>query len=79
MALKISYHFKGQPRLIAYANDQYHDIYEAMAAAEGIDLSGFLAMERQIAALSRKKQAVKDYRDNEFIRWGFSQIQVIKD
>lgn len=79
MALKIKYHFNGKPRLINFANDKYHDIYEAMAAAEGIDLRQFLAMEKQIAALTRDKSATKDYRDNEFLRFGFSEIEVIKE
>ncbi len=79
MALKIKYHYRGHQRLIGFANDKYHDIYEAMAAAEGVDLRQFLAMEKQIAALSRDKNAVKDYRDNEFLRFGFSDIEVIKE
>ena len=79
MALKIKYHYRGHPRLIGFANDKYHDIYEAMTAAENIDLRQFLAMEKQIAALSRDKNAVKDYRDNEFLRFGFSDIEVIKE
>ena len=79
MALKIKYHYRGHPRLIGFANDKYHDIYEAMAAAEGVDLRQFLAMEKQIAALSRDKNAVKDYRDNEFLRFGFSDIELIKE
>ena len=79
MALKIKYHYRGHPRLIGFANDKYHDIYEAMAAAEGVDLRQFLAMEKQIAALSRDKNAVKDYRDNEVLRFGFSDIDVIKE
>lgn len=79
MALRIKYHYRGHPRLIGFANDKYHDIYEAMAAAEGVDLRQFLAMEKQIAALSRDKNAVKDYRDNEFLRFGFSDIEVIKE
>ena len=79
MALKIKYHYRGHPRLIGFANDKYHDIYEALAAAEGVDLRQFLAMEKQIAALSRDKNAVKDYRDNEFLRFGFSDIEVIKE
>ena len=79
MALKIKYHYRGHPRLIGFANDKYHDIYEAIAAAEGVDLRQYLAMEKQIAALSRDKNAVKDYRDNEFLRFGFSDIEVIKE
>lgn len=65
--------------MISFANDKYHDIYEAIAAAEGVDLRQYLAMEKQIAALSRDKNAVKDYRDNEFLRFGFSDIEVIKE
>lgn len=79
MALKIQYEFNGEPRTINYANDKYHDIYEALAAEEGIDLTQFLEMERQILALTRDKSARKDYRDNEFERFGFSSIQVIKE
>ena len=55
MALKIKYHYRGHPRLIGFANDKYHDIYEAMAAAEGVDLRQFLAMEKQIAALNAER------------------------
>ena len=79
MAITITYSYQGQARSLPYANDKYHDIYEAMAAAEGVDLRQFLAMEKQIAALSRDKNAVKDYRDNEFLRFGFSDIEVIKE
>ena len=79
MALRISYCFKGQPREINYANDKFHDIYEAIAAEEGIDLRAYLAMERQIAGLSKKAGAVKDFRDNTFIEYGFSYIKVIKE
>lgn len=56
MALKISYSYKGQPRLIQYANDKYHDIYEAIAAEEGVDLRAYLAMERQLASLTKKSR-----------------------
>ena len=79
MALRISYCYKGHPREINYANDKFHDIYEAIAAAEGVDLRTYLAMERQIASLSKKAGAVKDFRDNQFREFGFSDIKVIKE
>ncbi|MDD2342219.1 MAG: DUF2960 domain-containing protein [Tolumonas sp.] len=79
MALKISYSYKGQPRLIQYANDKYHDIYEAIAAEEGVDLRAYLAMERQLASLTKKVGAVKDFRDNSFLEFGFNDIKVIKE
>lgn len=46
MARAITYKFKGQPRKIAFSYDKFHDIYEAVAAAEGIDLTAFLKMEQ---------------------------------
>ena len=79
MALRISYCFKGQPREINYANDKFHDIYEAIAAEEGIDLRAYLAMERQLASLTKKVGAVKDFRDNKFLEFGFNDIKVIKE
>ncbi len=79
MALRISYSYKGQPREINYANDKFHDIYEAIAAEEGVDLKAYLAMERQLAALTKKVGAVKDFRDNQFREFGFSDIKVIKE
>ena len=79
MALKISYSYKGQPRLIQYANDKYYDIYEAIAAEEGVDLRAYLAMERQLASLTKKVGAVKDFRDNKFLEFGFNDIKVIKE
>ncbi len=79
MALRIEYQFHGEPKSIRFANDQYHDHYEALAAAEKIDLTAFLAMEKQIASLTRDKKALRDYRENEFIRFGFTDIQVIRE
>ncbi len=79
MALKIAYTFKGQAKQIAYANDKYHDIHEAMAAAEGIDLTAYLAMARQVASMAKKARALTDYRDNQFREFGFSDIKVIKE
>ena len=79
MALRISYSYNGQPREINYANDKFHDMYEAIAAEEGVDLKAYLAMERQLASLTKKAGAVKDFRDNKFREFGFSDIKVIKE
>lgn len=79
MAITITYSYLGQARSLPYANDKYHDIYEALAKAEGVDLSAFLAMEQQLRALTRDKQALKDYREKEFARLGFADIQVTRE
>lgn len=79
MTLRISYTYQDQPREIPYANDRYHDVYEAIAAAEGIDLTSFLAMEQQVMALSKSKATLKNYRENYFLDLGFDAIEVIKE
>ncbi len=79
MARFVTYKYQGQERRIAFSFDKYRDMYEAAAAAEGVDLTKFLAMERQVAALSRQGAAMKDYRKNEFKRLGFTDLFLHKD
>jgi len=38
MAFKITYTYKKQAKEIGYANDKFRSIYDAIAAAEGLDL-----------------------------------------
>ncbi|QYJ83344.1 MULTISPECIES: DUF2960 domain-containing protein [Shewanella] len=79
MARRVGYTFKNQYKEINFVYDKFHDIYEAVAAAEGIDLTRYLAMEAQVAMTSKGSQAVKDYRQKEFARFGFSDIHFIRD
>ncbi len=79
MSRFVTYKYQGQERRIAFSFDKYRDMYEAAAAAEGVDLTKFLAMERQVAALSRQGAAMKDYRKNEFKRLGFTDLFLHKD
>lgn len=79
MARHITYTFKGQQRQIAFSYDKFHDVYEAVAAAEGIDLKKFLQMEQQIAATTKHKSAIKEFRLSEFKRMGFANIYLHKD
>ncbi len=75
----ITYKYKGQPRRIPFSFDKFHDMYEAAAAAEGVDLKKFLAMEQQIAMTTRHKSAVKAFRQKEFLRMGFTELFLHKD
>ncbi|GGI70183.1 DUF2960 domain-containing protein [Shewanella gelidii] len=79
MARQVAYTYKKQAKVINFAYDKYHDMYEAVAAAEGIDLTSFLAMEQQVAMTSKGSQAVKDYRTNEFARFGFENIHFVRE
>jgi len=39
MARQVSYFYQGTKKTIAFSFSQHFDIYEAVAAAEGIDLT----------------------------------------
>lgn len=79
MARRITYRYKNQAKEINFAYDKYHDIYEAVAAAEGIDLTSFHLMEQQIISTSKGKSAARNFRDKEFAKMGFEDIYYIKD
>ena len=79
MSRSISYKFKGQSKKIPFSYDKFHDMYEAVAAAEGIDLTNFLKMEQQVAMTAKRTAAIKDFRQKEFIRFGFTEIYLHKD
>jgi hypothetical protein len=73
MARTIIYTYKKQEKTLPFSYEKHRNIHEAVAEAEGIDLSEFLKMEQQIEAVSDTK-AVRDYRDNYFKKLGFGKI-----
>ncbi len=79
MALKLQYTYKGHTKVVGYANDKHHSMFEAAAAAEGLDLSRYQMLEQQVQMSTRDKKAHRDFRDNYFRDLGFSDIQVIRD
>lgn len=80
MARQVIYTFKGQTKTIAFSYDIHRDLYEAAAEAEGIDLKKFLAMEQQVALMSKKgAKAEKEFRKTEFARFGFSSIKFVRE
>ncbi|MGB0893356.1 MAG: DUF2960 domain-containing protein [Parashewanella sp.] len=80
MARQVRYTFKGITKTIPFSYTIHHDLYEAAAEAEGIDLTSFLAMEQQVAMTSKKNaRAERDYRRTEFIRMGFTHIHFVDD
>lgn len=78
MSRTIIYTYKKQEKQLAFSYDQYRSIHEAVAAAEGIDLTEFLKMEQQVEAVSSGSKAVRDFRDNHFKKLGFSKITLAK-
>ena len=78
MARLVSYEFRGQQKTVNFAFDQYHDIFEAAAAAEGVDISAFLKMEQQVAMTAKGGGALKSFRLNEFARMGFINVKLLK-
>jgi len=79
MARFIQYVFKGTTKQIPFSYDKYRDMYEAVAAAESIDLKQFFEMERQVTAIARQGAASKNYRQQAFKQFGFSDIKLLKD
>ncbi|WP_100752287.1 DUF2960 domain-containing protein [Vibrio salilacus] len=73
MSRTILYTYKDEEKTLTFSYQQHHSIHEAVAEAEGIDISGYLKMEQQIEAISDTK-AVRNYRDNHFRKLGFSKI-----
>lgn len=79
MAHKVTYQYKGIAKEIQFSYSEFHNMHEAVAAAEGIDLTQFLAMEQEIAAITREKAAARNFRDNEFIKMGFTDLYFWKN
>ncbi len=75
MARIIEYTYKNQDKELQFSYQQYHSIHEAVADAEGIDISEFLKMEKQLESIADGK-AVKDYRDSHFRKLGFGKIRL---
>lgn len=79
MAKRIQYTYKKQPREINFAQDKYHDMFEAIAAAEGVDIGNYVQMERAVAMTSKRAAAVRNFRDEYFAKLGFANIKFIKE
>lgn len=79
MARHVTYFYQGTQKTIAFSFSQHFDIYEAVAAAEGVDLTSFWAMEKQLEMSCRGQGIVKNYRSLEFERMGFTDIKFVRD
>ena len=79
MARQVTYVFKGKRKTIPFSFSLFHDMYEAAAAAEHVDIKSFLAMEQQLALTSRGQGIAKNFRQKEFARMGFSEIKFVRD
>jgi hypothetical protein len=73
MARIIQYIYKDEEKELLFSYANHRTIQEAVADAEGIDITEFLKMEQQVEAVSNTK-AARDYRDNHFKKLGFSKI-----
>ncbi|TFH92332.1 DUF2960 domain-containing protein [Vibrio ouci] len=73
MARTILYTYKNEDKTLTFSYQQHRNIHEAVAEAEGIDISEYLKMEQQIEAISDTK-SMRNYRDNHFRKLGFGKI-----
>lgn len=79
MARQMTYVYKGKRKTIQFSYNRFHDIYEAAAHAEGIDLSNFIEMNKQLELSCRGQGIVKNFRQTEFARMGFSEIKMLRE
>ncbi|MBQ4828096.1 DUF2960 domain-containing protein [Alteromonas sp. MMG017] len=79
MAHKVRYKFNGVAKEINFSYSRYQNMHEAVADAEGIDLSQFLQTEQQLASISKDKKTVRNFRDAEFVKMGFSDLYFLKN
>jgi len=73
MARTIIYTYNDEEKTLTFSYQQHRNIHEAVAEAEGIDITDYLKMEQQIEQISDTK-AVRNYRDNHFKKLGFGMI-----
>lgn len=75
----VAYTFKGKSKQINFSYDRFKDIYQAVAHAEDINLKAYEAMEQQVAITAKLGSIVKNFRQQEFARMGFTNIRLIKE
>ena len=79
MPHKVTYQYHGEPKELIFTYSKYHNMHEAVAAAEKVDISQFLVMQQQIASITKGKAAVRNFRDAEFEKLGFTDLYFIKN
>lgn len=79
MAHKVRYKFKGKAKEISFSYSHHQNMHEAVADAEGIDLTRFLQTEQQVASISKDKATVRNFRDTEFVKMGFTELYFLKN
>ncbi|UTT84810.1 DUF2960 domain-containing protein [Vibrio pelagius] len=73
MARIILYTYKDEEKELLFSKQQHRTIQEAVAAAEGIDITEYLKTEQQLELISDTK-AVRNYQDNYFRKLGFTKL-----
>ncbi|NRB39346.1 MAG: DUF2960 domain-containing protein [Pseudomonadales bacterium] len=79
MAHKVSYKYQGEEKEFLFTYSEFHNMHEAVADAEGIDLTQFLAMEQQVISITKGKAAGRNFRDAEFLKMGFTDLYFWKN
>jgi hypothetical protein len=79
MAHKVRYKFNGVAKEMNFSYSRHQNMHEAVADAEGVDLTQFLQTEQQVASISKDKATVRNFRDAEFIKMGFTELYFLKN
>jgi hypothetical protein len=79
MAHKVRYKFNGVAKEMSFSYSRYNNMHEAVADAEGLDLTHFLQTEQRVASISKCKATVRNFRDSEFVKMGFTELYFLKN
>jgi len=79
MAHKVTYLYHGEAKEIQFSYSEFHNMHEAVAHEEGVDLSQFLQMEQQVTSITKGKAAARNFRDAEFEKMGFTEMYFWKN
>ena len=77
MSRQLQYIYKGETKVVTFSFQRHRTPHEAAADAEGIDLTEFLNMEKQLEMVADGK-AVKNHRDSYFNKLGFGKVTLLK-
>jgi hypothetical protein len=79
MTHKVRYKYNGVAKEMSFSYSRYRNMHEAVADAEGLDLTHFLQTEQRVATISKGKATVRNFRDAEFVKMGFTELYFLKN
>lgn len=78
MAHKVTYEYNGVAKEINFSYSEFRNMHEAVAHAEGIDLTKFLKMEQELQSITRDSMRQETIGMPSFLKWALLICTFIK-